>query len=246
VNNHITEWNYEQSVNKSKKLFISWKNITSEFIEELYNARKTLSSSGQRNDLVPNGTRSWTGYLKDVGIARTTAHRWLERYIPEERKLLTLEEYKEKKEYIQKEKESKEKDQKRKLYFREKYNTLPENWNDDDEKQWVKFQKEEKERDERIRQLKKESIKTQQEKENRQNETSRLFDEVKRGIEYFTNTEMEKQEELKKLRISNQNGHILIVIADYISGLNNDNERIEECQNIIKYCKRKAVDLQKV
>ena len=73
------------------------KQTWSEYLDELYRAREALRNIGgdRRSESfsVPNGTlKSWSDYLTEVGLAKSTVHRWLERYIPEERKLLTPEE----------------------------------------------------------------------------------------------------------------------------------------------------------
>ena len=57
-------------------------------------------------------------------------------------------------------------------------------------------------------------------------------------------SQSKKQEQLEHLGISNQNGNILELIDSYIVSLDNDDQRIEECHNIIKYCKNKAASLQ--
>jgi acyl-CoA reductase-like NAD-dependent aldehyde dehydrogenase len=61
-------------------------------LEELWEARKELSRPGLRSDLVPNGTRlTWENYLADVGLSRTSVHRWLEQYDPVTKKMREIE-----------------------------------------------------------------------------------------------------------------------------------------------------------
>ena len=101
-----TNWNYETSVQKVSGLVSELKSVTLKkstltdaIARELYEAREQLSNSGYRSDLVPNGTRfTWLGFLSDVGLAKSTVHRWLEHYEPEEQRLLTDEEYQAKQE----------------------------------------------------------------------------------------------------------------------------------------------------
>ena len=58
-----------------------------ELVEELYRAREALNSRGSNLSNVPNGTNgTWSEYLNEIGLARTTVHRWLERYEPKEPK----------------------------------------------------------------------------------------------------------------------------------------------------------------
>jgi phage protein D len=58
---------------------------------------------------------------------------------------------------------------------------------------------------------------------------------------------LEKRESFKeKIRISAEgmNDPFQDALIDYLEGLNDDNRRIEACYNIIKICKRIAVELQ--
>ena len=80
------EWDYRKSVLKMGRLMFTWKQVSIDMLRELWVARETLSQPGLRSDLVPNGTRSWSGYLEEVGLPRMTAHRWLEQYDPVEQK----------------------------------------------------------------------------------------------------------------------------------------------------------------
>jgi len=85
-------WDYDQSVQKMRRLILSFKTVSVEILEELYRARKAMSKPGARTDLVTNVTRTWTGYLEDIGLDRMTVHRWLSKYLPEERRKKTTEE----------------------------------------------------------------------------------------------------------------------------------------------------------
>lgn len=51
---------------------------------------------------------------------------------------------------------------------------------------------------------------------------------------------------LSELNIVNQNGSIIDIIEHYLSSLDTDSQKIEECHNIIKYCKNVSVKLQEV
>ncbi len=70
------EWDYDQSVEKMRKLVVSWKNLSLEIIQELYLARLKLSNQDRRSDLKSsqNQQLTWTQYLNDIGLARTTVH----------------------------------------------------------------------------------------------------------------------------------------------------------------------------
>lgn len=97
----LKPWNYEESVKTARELVSSFKKVSLDLVKELYSAREALSNSGYRSDLddnlVPNGTRLLTfeDFLEDIGIARRTAYNWLALYVPEEERLLTTEEMKE-------------------------------------------------------------------------------------------------------------------------------------------------------
>lgn len=79
-------WDYAASVQKMRPLVVRWKTLTSEMLEELHQAREALSKQGARTDLDPNGSKSWIGYLRDIGLAKETARRWLGFYDPVEKK----------------------------------------------------------------------------------------------------------------------------------------------------------------
>ena len=68
------EWNYDQSVQKMRKLVVNWRNLSLELLRELCLARMNLSDRASRDQI------GWMQYLLDVGITRTTAHRWLSKY----------------------------------------------------------------------------------------------------------------------------------------------------------------------
>lgn len=71
-----------------RPLVARWKSVTVEMLSELHRAREALSSQGARNDLVANATKSWTGYVADIGLDRSTVHRWLSRFNPETGEIL--------------------------------------------------------------------------------------------------------------------------------------------------------------
>ena len=71
----LIKWDYDDSVKKMRPKVIRLKTLTDEMLEELHEARKELSSRGSKWN---NDGKNWTGYLKDIGLARTTVHRWLE------------------------------------------------------------------------------------------------------------------------------------------------------------------------
>lgn len=102
------EWNYEIAVESGKRLVGQFQHICLDLVRELYQARKALVNQGYRSDLPvsiyrnnfgPNGPRlgqphSWEEYLIDIQLPFTTAKRWLKLYIPDEDRLLTVDELK--------------------------------------------------------------------------------------------------------------------------------------------------------
>ena len=77
------EWNYDQSVQKMRQLVVRWKTLSLEMIRELYLARMNLSDRASRNQI------GWMQYLNDIGLTRTTAHRWLGKYDFDNHELIT-------------------------------------------------------------------------------------------------------------------------------------------------------------
>ena len=74
-------WDYDASVQRMRPLVLHWKNVTEEMLQELRRAKSVLSHQGARSDLVLGDAklRTWSNYLRDVGLDRTTADRWLSR-----------------------------------------------------------------------------------------------------------------------------------------------------------------------
>lgn len=83
-------WSYDDSVKRLRPMIYKLKNLTIEIYYELWVAREILSNPGARTDLVENATRleTWSDYCNDIGIDRSTIHRWLEKYDPKSNKLI--------------------------------------------------------------------------------------------------------------------------------------------------------------
>ncbi len=93
----ITTWNYDESVKRVSEKVQEWKavslkksTLTADICKDLYEAREELDSRGNNQWNVPNGTtqKGWREYLEEVGLAKSTVHRWLEYYEPQEQRLL--------------------------------------------------------------------------------------------------------------------------------------------------------------
>ena len=91
------EWNYDESVAQVKVMVLKWSTLTVDLVEKLYQARNALSKVGRPLIGANAPIKTWGGYIQDVGLTKSTANRWLERYIPEEHKLLTVEELEDRK-----------------------------------------------------------------------------------------------------------------------------------------------------
>ncbi|MBM3495324.1 MAG: hypothetical protein FJX72_13535 [Armatimonadetes bacterium] len=83
-----SRWNYDAAVRRVRGKVFKWKRATADLVREVWIAHEVLTRPGARGDLVPNRTRSWAGFLEDVGLGRTTAWRWLQQYDAQEHKLL--------------------------------------------------------------------------------------------------------------------------------------------------------------
>lgn len=92
----IEPWNYEKSVETSKVLVSTFKKVSLDLVKELYSARMALEPQGRSavGTFVPT-VQTWEGYCEDIGLEKRTANRWLALYVPEEERLLTTEEMKE-------------------------------------------------------------------------------------------------------------------------------------------------------
>jgi len=146
-----------------------------------------------------------------------------------------------------KRKQAESKEQHERLKYREQYNEKPNNWQRSDDYAWSKLQDERRARDERIIQAKNRMNNQSEQSASRKEELNRLMQKSQSGTailnEYFAE-EQQKINNLNNLRISNKNGGVLGLLEQYLHGLNTDSQRIEECHNIIKYCKNMARELQ--
>ena len=112
------EWSYKEAVERVKPMVVNWAKKTLEVARELYVAHKELSNQGYRSDLKELASdqldrslatqetltsdqmdrsydiHSFSEFCSAVGIAMTTAKRWLALYDPDKDYLLTTEEYK--------------------------------------------------------------------------------------------------------------------------------------------------------
>ena len=59
-------WNYRNSVKKVQGLYISWKSISEEMLDELWLAKQAITKGGKRKSGMPKaGEQSWSAYVKE-------------------------------------------------------------------------------------------------------------------------------------------------------------------------------------
>lgn len=96
----VKPWDYDESVSIAKHFYEVLQKNHLDLVRELFAANQALSNPGYRSDLTSSQMRrgpqfrTWEGYLEAVGIARPTAHRWLQLYDSEEDRLLSMDEFK--------------------------------------------------------------------------------------------------------------------------------------------------------
>lgn len=106
-------WNYDNAVSQLKPLVEDLHKKTLKVCKMLYQAREALSNQGTRTDLkkvtpglqthkninnndLTSGkiARSWENFCNEIGLPKRTANYWLTSYDPEEDRLLTQDEIK--------------------------------------------------------------------------------------------------------------------------------------------------------
>jgi hypothetical protein len=116
-----------------------------------------------------------------------------------------------------------------------------------------KLAKEEQERDKRINdhfeEVKKRESERQQEQQRAETERTQTAQDIELLSRHFANEAetIKKRIDFKeKIRLSadGMKDPFQDAILDYLEGLENNSRRIEACYNIIKICKRIAVELQ--
>ena len=99
----IDNWNYDQSVKETAKKVAQHRRLSLEIVRELFIASEWFKNNEKLipDYVVPNGTSyeqkcniSFSTYLDVIGLPRRTAYNWLERFVPEENRLLSPEELK--------------------------------------------------------------------------------------------------------------------------------------------------------
>lgn len=238
-------WNYDKSVERVKSMTVKWSNLTVEIVRELYEARDQLS---RKRSNVPNGTlQTWETFLRDSGIARTTAHNWLERFVPEENKLLSHEELQEKKqiEYLEQKKGIDR--LKEMVNIRMKTKRKVSGWNDEAEAMYQRRLVDEKEMMDRINKAfeQKKPEKTAYDS----SKTDDLLDRIGKAIEQQKEVDTIFQKiNSESLRLTGDDNWsqaaMFLAVDKYFSGEHDKNRKIEMGQNLIKYIRNAVVKFQ--
>jgi hypothetical protein len=84
-------WSYSASVRRMKAKVWKWKRITVEMMHEVWVAHEMLTVRADRHGTVAYATETWEGYCDAIGLDRTTAWRWLQRYDPGANRLVESE-----------------------------------------------------------------------------------------------------------------------------------------------------------
>jgi len=254
MENSVANFNPEQSAELLKGKLQSFNKMTVEIVEELFKARKFYNNQGYRSDLVPDGTRldTYEKYIEYTGLPKRTAYNWLERYVPEQNKLLSFEEFQEKKQLQEIRKQSAE-EQRRSIFVHfYKTGVKLEGWDSSFDKE-IERQRVQKEKD--IKNAN--EARDRMRKENEEKETIRQKNQMKDDLfssdflnaaaEKFLSKSNERKEWQDKIRVSDsgKEDSFINALMDYMETLPDDNRRIEACYNIIKVCKNISIELQR-
>ena len=246
----IVQFDPEVSANKLKVKLQNVNRMTVEIAEELYKARNFYSKSGFRSDLTTDVARlnTFGDYLDYIGLQRRTSERWLERYVPEQNKLLTYEELQKKKQTEAYQKLSTEQKKRTLIDEYKRTGKKPIGWDRSLDYLLQKEQEEEAKREQRVKELKENMRKEQEEKERRRNQDDLFSHTAQKIIDDTIKSIQERQQWKDKIKLSNngQDDPFMDALMDYLETLADDNRRIEACNNIIKICRNISVELQKV
>ena len=252
---NLAGWNYEQSVEKVRPMVMNWRNLTVEIVEELYLARKELSSKGSNLSNSPNVTDvTWILYLDEVGLNRMTVHRWLERYEPTENRLMEPEEVEQRKQIESRRKQDDATAIRKRIIEYKQTGKMPDDWDDKTEREYRKTLQEDEERKRKIAEAVQREKTIHENREREKTEHSESIDRMRRESEFLNEAasiaigSFDKRQQFKeriKLSQSGENDIFIDALMDYLEELEDDNRRIEACQDIIKVCRNLSVDFQR-
>lgn len=238
------KWDYDVSVRKVSEKVKEWKavtlkrsTLTDEIARDLYEAREQLSKSGYRTDLVPDGTglKGWREYLEEVGLAKSTVHRWLDYYEPAEQRLLTDDEYQQRKQEEKRKQMEHDEAVKSRVNERVKTGKLPLSWGKEEEEKYQQWLEQERKTQEWRERIRTESAKREQSRE----DVRGTFDEINDMLNRFGQQVEDRAELAEKMRLTGDNATHTFnqTLIDYLESLADDSQKLEACHNIIKIAK---------
>ena len=81
-----SDWNYHKSVKKVQGMYLSWKTVSEELLNELWVAKQAITKGGKRKaGMTKDGELSWSKYIKECfedvgGPGKRTIDSYLNRY----------------------------------------------------------------------------------------------------------------------------------------------------------------------
>ncbi len=240
----LVKWDYNESVRKVSEKVKEWKavtlkrsTLTDDIARDLYEAREQLDARGRNLPNVPLGTyeKSWGEYLEDVGLARTTVHRWLDYYEPTEQRLLTDAEYELRKEEQKRKKMAHDEAIKSRVNERIRTGKMPLSWGEEEEEKYQhQLEQDRKTREWRER-IRAESSK----REEARGSARETFAEINDMLDKFGQQIENRAELAEKMRLTGDNATHTFnqTLIDYLESLPDDTLKLEACHNIIKIAK---------
>lgn len=249
MENSLTNFNPEQSAELLKGKLQSFNKMTVEIVEELFKARKYYGNQGFRSDLGQDCPKlnTFESYTEYIGLPKRTANSWLERYVPEQNKLLSFEEFQEKKQLQEIKKQSAEEQFRSILMEYRKTGKKLEGWTDRHEKIIIQDAKNEEIAKENAKKVREQMQRENEEKQQERQRSKIVNEAMDYATENLFNQINKRREWQDKIRLSDSGKEDSFnqAIVDYMETLPDDNRRIEACNNIIKICRNISVELQR-
>ena len=93
--NKVNSWDYNESVSIMKYQVKVWKARTLDLVRELYVAHQNLEPQGRSAvGQFCTTVKTFADYCEDIGLPRRTAYSWLKLYLPDEDRLMSTDEFK--------------------------------------------------------------------------------------------------------------------------------------------------------
>jgi hypothetical protein len=244
----LMTWNYDESVRKVSAKVEEWKavtlkrsTLTDEIAKDLYEAREQLDArGGYRHGVksnIPRGTfeKGWLNYLQDVGLAKSTVHRWLDYYEPTEQRLLTDAEYELRKEEQKRKQMAHDEAVKSRVDERIKTGRMPLSWGEEEEDKYQNKLEQDRKTQEWRERIRTESAKKEQAKVN----VKETFEEIHDMLNRYGQQAENREELASKMRLTGDNATHTFnqTLIDYLESLPDDALKLEACYNIIKIAK---------